>query len=49
MSFLKYIDIYNLLGKPRPFDVTLRDGLQGLSKEEQKLFTTEEKIKRKDD
>jgi hydroxymethylglutaryl-CoA lyase len=41
-----YVNVYNLLGKPRPFDVSLRDGLQALSKEEQKLFTTEEKIKK---
>lgn len=35
----KYISI----GSPRPFDVTLRDGLQGLSKEEQSVFSFEKK------
>jgi isopropylmalate/homocitrate/citramalate synthase len=30
-----YERVYNCLGKPKPFDVTLRDGLQGLSKEQQ--------------
>jgi hypothetical protein len=35
---------YCELGKPIPFDVTLRDGLQSLSKEEQNTFTTYKKI-----
>jgi len=40
----KLIDIFNLIGKPRPFDVTLRDGLQALNKNLQKSFTTDKKI-----
>jgi hydroxymethylglutaryl-CoA lyase len=36
--------IYKSIGNPKPFDVTLRDGLQALSKEEEKIFTTERKI-----
>ena len=39
----KFNTIYNELGRPQPFDVTLRDGLQSLSKEEQKLYTLEKK------
>ena len=35
--------LYNKLGCPEPFDVTLRDGLQSLSKEEQKIYTLEKK------
>jgi hypothetical protein len=45
-SFLlnkKEILFYNKLGCPKPFDVTLRDGLQSLSKEQQKTFTLEDK------
>jgi isopropylmalate/homocitrate/citramalate synthase len=38
-----YEKIYNQLGSPKPFDVTLRDGLQSLSKEEQKIYTLEKK------
>jgi isopropylmalate/homocitrate/citramalate synthase len=34
---------YNKLGLPELFDVTLRDGLQGLSKEQQNEFTIEKK------
>jgi hydroxymethylglutaryl-CoA lyase len=41
----KLSNVYNSIGRPIPFDVTLRDGLQGLSKEEQELLTTEFKIK----
>ena len=40
----KYEKIYNKLGNPLPFDVTLRDGLQGLSKEEQQHYTGLQKI-----
>jgi hypothetical protein len=39
-----YNDFYQSLGQPKPFDVTLRDGLQGLTKEEQKDYTFEKKI-----
>jgi isopropylmalate/homocitrate/citramalate synthase len=35
---------YYILGEPKPFDVTLRDGLQALSKEEQKKYIYEKKI-----
>jgi len=41
----KFMDVYISVGRPRPFDVTLRDGLQTLSKEEQQLFSTDKKIK----
>jgi len=37
-------DFYYSLGPPKLFDVTLRDGLQSLSKEEQTKFTTIHKI-----
>lgn len=40
----KYIDLYIKLGRPTPFDVTLRDGLQSLSKEEKENYTTNKKI-----
>jgi hydroxymethylglutaryl-CoA lyase len=36
--------LYKKIGSPMPFDVTLRDGLQALSKEEQKEFTTNLKL-----
>ena len=39
----KFNTIYNKLGRPQPFDVTLRDGLQSLSKEEQSMYTLEKK------
>lgn len=39
----KFNKVYNRLGCPKPFDVTLRDGLQSLSKEEQKMYTLEKK------
>jgi isopropylmalate/homocitrate/citramalate synthase len=39
----KEVMLYNKLGSPKPFDVTLRDGLQSLSKENQKLYTLEKK------
>ena len=48
-SFLEWcsttslLNKYISLGSPRPFDVTLRDGLQGLSKEEQSVFSFEKK------
>ena len=45
LSNLKFKQIYDEIGKPVPFDVTLRDGLQGLSKDEQQTFTTDDKIK----
>lgn len=43
-SHPKWELIYNALGKPTPFDVTLRDGLQGLSKEQQSNMTFEQKL-----
>jgi hydroxymethylglutaryl-CoA lyase len=45
LSNKKWETMYNKLGSPKPFDVTLRDGLQALSKEEQNEFTT---IKKKE-
>lgn len=36
--------IYNKIGRPIPFDVTLRDGLQGLSNEEQLKMKSLDKI-----
>jgi len=44
LSRYKFSKFYNDLGKPMPFDVTLRDGLQALSKEEQNKFTTNNKL-----
>lgn len=44
LSDYKYLNVYNKIGRPRPFDVTLRDGLQALSKEEQMTFNTQEKF-----
>lgn len=44
LSRYKFGKLYNDLGKPMPFDVTLRDGLQALSKEEQTKFTTNDKL-----
>lgn len=40
----KWLQKYQQLGYPRPFDVSLRDGLQSLSKEEQIKFTLQQKI-----
>jgi isopropylmalate/homocitrate/citramalate synthase len=45
LSSYKFGKIYNDLGKPKPFDVTLRDGLQSLTKEEQNNLTTSNKLK----
>lgn len=51
LSFKKIISadpefskFYYMLGQPKPFDVTLRDGLQSLSREQQENFTLLEKI-----
>ena len=44
LSSYKFGKMYNDLGKPKPFDVTLRDGLQALTKEEQNAFTTYDKL-----
>ena len=38
-----FFDAYKKLGSPRPFDVSLRDGLQGLTKIEQQFFTLDKK------
>jgi hypothetical protein len=43
-SRYKFGKLYNDLGKPMPFDVTLRDGLQALSKEEQNKYSTHNKL-----
>jgi len=40
----KFHNFYNMLGSPTPFDVTLRDGLQSLPREQQETFTLVEKI-----
>ena len=40
-----WINTYKCLGSPKPFDVTLRDGLQSLSSQDLKIFTFEHKIK----
>jgi isopropylmalate/homocitrate/citramalate synthase len=40
---LAFLNIYEKLGCPRPFDVSLRDGLQGLSKLQQEAFTLDTK------
>ena len=34
-----FLNMYKKLGCPRPFDVSLRDGLQGLNKKQQEAFT----------
>jgi hydroxymethylglutaryl-CoA lyase len=44
-SNMNYRKIYEQLGKPRAFDVSLRDGLQGLTKEQQEMFTLSKKMK----
>lgn len=36
--------IYHNIGSPKPFDVTLRDGLQDLTKYQQENYTRQEKI-----
>lgn len=40
----KWLQKYQQLGYPKPFDVSLRDGLQSLSKEDQAKFTLQHKI-----
>ena len=40
----KWLQKYQELGCPKPFDVSLRDGLQSLSKEDQSKFTIQHKI-----
>jgi len=45
LSNYKYGKVYHDLGEPLPFDVTLRDGLQSLTPDEQNDYTTNEKIK----
>jgi isopropylmalate/homocitrate/citramalate synthase len=44
LSNPKFNKFYCEMGEPSPFDVTLRDGLQGLSKDEQNEFTTNKKL-----
>jgi isopropylmalate/homocitrate/citramalate synthase len=39
-----YSKFYYMLGEPKPFDVTLRDGIQSLPREHQDTFTLLEKI-----
>ena len=40
----EFSKFYYFLGEPKPFDVTLRDGLQSLPREHQEKFTLLEKI-----
>ena len=40
----KFKQIFNEIGNPRIFDVSLRDGIQSLNNQEQKKFTTEYKL-----
>lgn len=40
----KFENIYKKIGSPKPFDVTLRDGLQSLTKDEQNNFTNLNKL-----
>ena len=42
-SHPKWELFYKYLGNPKPFDVTLRDGLQGLSLSQQNEFTLDQK------
>ena len=35
----QYVKIYSELGSPKPFDVSLRDGIQALTKEQQESYT----------
>jgi hypothetical protein len=44
LSNPKFYKFYYEMGEPVPFDVTLRDGLQALSKDEQNEFTTNKKL-----
>ena len=44
LSNPKWNKFYYEMGEPVPFDVTLRDGIQSLSKEEQNDFTTNKKL-----
>lgn len=42
-SNYEYLEIYNKMGRPLPFDVSLRDGLQSLQPNQLELYTTEKK------
>jgi len=44
LSNAKWNNIYNSIGLPKPFDVSMRDGFQGLSQKEQELFSLNKKI-----
>ena len=44
LSNPKLNKFYYEIGEPLPFDVTLRDGLQAISKDEQNEFTTKKKL-----
>jgi hypothetical protein len=41
----QYVKIYSELGSPKPFDVSLRDGIQALTKEQQETYTLNYKKK----
>ena len=45
LSNSAYEKIYYEIGEPQVFDVSLRDGLQGLTKDEQCNYTTSDKLK----
>jgi isopropylmalate/homocitrate/citramalate synthase len=40
----QYNKLFNKLGNPKPFDVSLRDGIQALTKKEQEEFTLRDKV-----
>ena len=42
---IKYVEIYNSMRRPRPFDVSLRDGLQSIPKLQQINYSFKDKIK----
>jgi hydroxymethylglutaryl-CoA lyase len=44
LSNPKFHNFYYKMGQPLPFDVTLRDGLQGLSRNDQTHFTSNKKL-----
>lgn len=51
ISDKKFYNVFNLIGNPKPFDVTLRDGIQSLNLDKNNLekFNLEKKLKIYDD
>jgi len=43
-SNVNYLSIYNSIGQPKAFDVTLRDGLQSINKDQIESYTTKIKL-----